>query len=71
MPRHEDLPREVVLTWARSQLEPRVRPDDFIGYCTGCGEPRRRRDVRQEERDETCVHVCSTCGAVVNEGPPF
>jgi predicted SprT family Zn-dependent metalloprotease len=40
-------------------------------YCTGgCGERRRsRREVRQEERDETCLYVCTACGKVADPLP--
>ncbi len=42
-----------------------------VGYCYRCGDWVLRRDVRQEERDETCVYVCQRDGSIIDEHPPF
>jgi hypothetical protein len=42
-----------------------------VGYCYRCGDFVMRRDVRQEERDETCVYVCRRDESVIDEHPPF
>jgi hypothetical protein len=51
-------------------LVPAVRRKDTY-YCTGgCGERRRSKgEVRQEERDETCLYVCTACGKVADPLP--
>ena len=39
-------------------------------YCPNCGDVPSEQ-VRQEERDETCLYVCRKCDAVVDEPIPF
>ena len=38
--------------------------------CPTHGKRRRsQREVRQAERDETCVYVCTDCGEVADPAP--
>jgi hypothetical protein len=66
-----DLPGEDDLAQARSQLEPRELPADFIGYCIGCGKPCRSEEVFEEVCEGVLEYVCPTCGSTVDERPPF
>ena len=66
--------RELVWREARRQLadlDRHVREDPYVGWCPGCQENRNRTQCRQVERDETCVYACATCGATIDELPPF
>jgi hypothetical protein len=33
-------------------------------YCYNCETEKTRADLRQMERDETCLYACCQCGAV-------
>lgn len=46
-------------------------PYEMIGKCWTCGAFRVREQCRQVVRDECCVYACRTCGATVDESPPF
>jgi hypothetical protein len=45
--------------------------EDLTGRCHTCHMWRRRREVIQAERDETCVYVCCVCGDIIDQSPPF
>lgn len=39
-------------------------------YCRNCGERSKSSgEVRQEERDEVCLYVCTACNQIADETP--
>jgi uncharacterized Zn finger protein len=46
-------------------------------WCPSCARWKTQDEVRQAERDEVCVEVCTTCGTIAEDRraetnePPF
>lgn len=65
--------RDILQHWTRGKIARSGSPDDedLMGRRPTCRVLRRRREVTQAERDEVDVYVCSVCGDVLDESPPF
>jgi hypothetical protein len=51
-------------------IEGMKEAEDTCYYCRNCGHRSKLRgEVRQEERDETCLYVCTICNEIVDEIP--
>ncbi len=57
-----------------ADLEQHVRDDTYVGWCGGCQAIHRRSQCRSSVSfagGEVFVWVCQTCGATIDELPPF
>lgn len=55
--------------WRIQNLPPPIPFDECL--CENCGYRYKSKDqVRQVERDETCLYACTNCETIVDENPP-